>query len=87
MSPPRYRLVIVGEPAPRYPIAFAGITFRADYRETEIIRPIIDATHPQGLLEPIAGHGLTPNSLTRLETDNAGADAQPQTRPAGANER
>jgi len=87
MSPPRYRLVIEGELEPRYATEFAGMTASAHDGETDITGVIIDATHPQGLLEPIAGLGLTPNSLTPLETENAGADAQPQTRPAGVNER
>jgi hypothetical protein len=79
MSPPRYRPVIEGELEPRYATAFAEVTFRADHGETEIIRPIIDASHPQRLVEPIAGLGLTPCRLTPLETENAGADPQPQT--------
>jgi hypothetical protein len=79
MSPSHYRLVIEEELEPRYAIAFAEVTSRADYGETEIIWPIIDASHPQRLLEPIAGVELTLNSLTPLATENAGADAQPQT--------
>ena len=55
------------------------MTLSAHDGQTDIVGPIIDVTHPQRLVEPIAGPGLTPRSLTPLEAGNAGADAQPQT--------
>ena len=80
MSPSCYRLVVKGELGPRYVSAFDGLTLSAHDGQTDIVGAIIDATHPQGLVERIAGLGLTPRSLTPLEAENAGADAQPQTR-------
>ena len=50
---------------------------------TEITGEIIDPLHLQGLLERIAGLGLTLHSLTPLETDNGEATAhspQPPTK-------
>ena len=79
MSPSCYRLVVKGELVPRYVSAFDGLTLSAHDGQTDIVGAIIDATHPQGLVERIAGLGLTPRSLTPLEAENAGADAQPQT--------
>ena len=71
MSPHRYRIVIEGELGPRYASAFDGMTIRAHNGETEITGPIIDPSHLQGLLERIAGLGLTLHSLNPLETENA----------------
>ena len=85
MSPHRYRIVIEGELGPRYASAFDGMTLRADNGETEISGPIIDQSHLQGLLERIAGLGLTLHSLNPLETENAEAGAQPHPQPAGVN--
>jgi hypothetical protein len=85
MSPPRYCIVIEGELGPRYASAFDGMTLRAHDGETEITGPIIDPAHLQGLLERIAGLGLTLHSLTPLKTENAEADAQTHTQPAGVN--
>jgi hypothetical protein len=45
--------------------------------------PMVDQSHLQGLLERIAGPGLTLRSLTPLETENAEADAEPHAQPAG----
>ena len=55
------------------------MTLSAHDGQTDIVGPIIDVTHPQRLVERIAGLGLTPRSLTPLEAENAGADAQSQT--------
>jgi hypothetical protein len=79
----RYRLVVVGELGPRYASAFHGMTIRAHDGETDITGPITDQSHLQGLIERIASLGLTLHSLTPLETDNAEADLQPHTQPAG----
>ena len=86
MSPPRYRLVIKGELGPRYASAFDGMTLQAHGGQTEITGPIIDQSHPQGLLERIASLGLTLRSLNPLDTENATADAQAHTQPAGVTE-
>ena len=83
MSPSRYRLVIAGELGPRYASAFDGMTLRAHDGETEITGPIIDPSHLQGLLERIAGLGLTLRSLTPLDTENRERDPQPRTPSAG----
>jgi hypothetical protein len=85
MSPHRYRLVIEGELGPRYASAFDGMTLRAHDGETDITGPIIDQSHLHGLIERIAGLGLTLHSLTPLETENAEADRQPHPQPAGVN--
>jgi hypothetical protein len=84
MSPHRYRIVIKGELGPRYASAFDGMTLRADNGETEMIGPIIDQAHLQGLLERIAGLGLTLHSVNPLETKNARAPAEAHTQRAGA---
>jgi len=53
---------------------------------TEITGPIIDPSHLHGLLERIAGLGLTLHSLTPLGTETAEADAH-STRPLQSNGR
>jgi hypothetical protein len=87
MSPPRYRIVIAGELGPRYASAFDGMTLHAHDGETEIIGPIIDPSHLHGLIERIAGLGLTLRSLTPIETENTEADAQTHTQPAGVGDK
>jgi hypothetical protein len=86
MSPHRYRLVVEGELGPRYASAFDGMTIRAHDGETDITGPIIDQAHLHGLLERIAGLGLTLHSLTPLEAKNAEADPQPHKPSAGDND-
>jgi hypothetical protein len=86
MLPPLYRIVIEGELGPRYASAFDGMTLCAHDGETESIGSIIDSSHLQGLLDRIAGLGLTLHSLNPLETENARAGAQPHTQPAGVND-
>jgi hypothetical protein len=83
MSAHRYRLVVEGELGPRYASAFDGMTVSADGGSTEIVGPIVDQSHLQGLLERIAGLGLTLYSLTPLETENAEAQSRPHTQRAG----
>ena len=83
MSPSRYSIVVEGELGPRYASAFAGMTLRAHDGETEITGPIIDPSHLQGLLERIAGLGLTLHSLTPLEAETAETGAQTHAQPAG----
>ena len=83
MSPTRYRIVVEGELGARYASAFDGMTISAHDGMTEITGPIIDPSHLQGLLERIAGLGLTLHSLTPLDTENGEAAAPPndQIRP------
>jgi hypothetical protein len=85
MSTHRYCIVVEGELGPRYASAFDGMTIRAHDGETDITGPIIDQSHLHGLLERIAGLGLRLRSVTPLEVDNAPADRQHHTRPAGLN--
>ena len=63
------------------------MTLSAHDGETEIIGPIIDPSHLQGLLERIAGLGLMLYSVTPLETESAELDAQPHTPSAGVIEQ
>jgi hypothetical protein len=86
MSTPRYRLVIEGELGPRYASAFEGMNVRAHDGQTEIIGPIIDAAHLQGLVERIADLGLRLHSLVPLETGDDEAEAQQHTQRAGVND-
>lgn len=86
MSPHRYRIVIEGELGPRYASAFDGMTLHADNGETEIIGPIIDPSHLQGLLGRIAGPGLTLHSVNPLAADNARAPPEPHTQRAGVDD-
>ena len=87
MSPSRYSIVVEGELGPRYASAFAGMTLRAHDGETEITGPIIDPSHLHGLLERIAGLGLTLHSLTPLHTESAESGAQTHTQPAEVNHK
>ena len=83
MSAHRYRVVVEGELGPRYASAFDGMTVSAHDGRTEITGPIVDSSHLHGLLERIAGLGLTVHSLTSLDSEDAEAGAPPQTPPAG----
>jgi hypothetical protein len=62
------------------------MTLRAHDGETEITGTIIDQSHLQGLLERIAGLGLTLHSLTPLEPKNAEAERQRHTHPQGVDD-
>ena len=75
--------MIAGDLGPCYASAFDGMTVHAHDGETEIIGPIIDPSHLQGLLERVASLGLTLHSLTPLETKTGESDPQPQTPTAG----
>ena len=79
MSAHRYRVVVEGELGARYASAFDGMTLSAHDGRTEITGPIVDPSHLHGLLDRIAGLGLTVHSLTPLETEDAQADAPPHT--------
>jgi hypothetical protein len=78
MSAHRYRLIVDGELGARYASAFDGMTLSAHDGKTEITGTIIDPSHLYGLLERIAGLGLTLHSLAPLDTD-----APPPTPPPG----
>jgi hypothetical protein len=71
----RYCLIVEGELGPRYASAFAGMTLSAHNGKTEIAGPIVDPSHLQGLLERIAGLGLTLRSVTPLDTQNSDTPA------------
>ena len=75
MSPTRYRLVVKGELGARYASAFEEMTISAHDGITEITGEIIDQSHLQGLLERIAGLGLTLHSVTPLDAENGEAAA------------
>ena len=67
--------------------AFDGMTLRAHDGETEISGPIIDPAHLQGLLERIAGLGLTLQSLNPLETETTESREHTYPQPAGVNDQ
>jgi hypothetical protein len=82
MSPHRYRLVVEGELGPRYADAFDGMTLSAHDGKSELTGPIVDSSHLHGLLERIAGLGLTLHSVNPLDTENAdvgGVRSEPNT--------
>ena len=85
MSAHRYTVVVEGELGPRYASAFDGMTISAQDGRTEITGPIVDSSHLHGLLERIAGLGLTVYSLNPLDSEDAEGDA-PRTQPAGVDE-
>ena len=75
MSPTNYQIVVKGELGVRYASAFEGMTISAHDGITEITGQITDPAHLQGLLERIAGLGLTLHSVTPLDTANGEAAA------------
>jgi len=83
MSAHRYRVVVEGELGPRYASAFDGMTLCAHDGRTDIVGPIVDPSHLHGLLDRIAGFGLTVHSLNPLDTEDARANAPSHTAPAG----
>ena len=70
MPPTHYRLVVKGELGARYASAFEGMTISARDGMTEITGEIIDPSHLQGVLERIAGLGLTLHSVTPIDVEN-----------------
>jgi hypothetical protein len=67
-----FRLVVAEELGPRYREAFEGMAVQARDGATEITGPIRDAAHLQGVLERIAGFGLTLRSVTPLDAPPSG---------------
>jgi hypothetical protein len=76
MSTPRYTLVVEGEVGPRYASAFAGMTLCAHDGMTEITGPVIDPAHLQGMLDRIAGLGLTLHSVIPLDAEDRAQPSQ-----------
>jgi hypothetical protein len=73
MLPAQYRLVVEGELGPRYAAAFEGMSISAHDGITEITGAITDRSHLQGLLERIAGLGLTLHSVVPVEDQDPDA--------------
>lgn len=71
MAVHHYRLVIDGELSQRYARAFEGMEVRSGHGETELTGEIVDPSQLQGLLERIAGLGLTLKSVSPLDSDPA----------------
>jgi hypothetical protein len=67
MAAQLYRLIVVGELGPRYASAFDGMTVSAHDGMTALTGPIVDPAQLQGLLERVAGLGLTVRSLTPVD--------------------
>jgi hypothetical protein len=84
MASQRYCLIIDGELGRRYAAAFAGMAISAHDGLTEIEGPVIDSSQLLGLLERIAGLGLTLRSLTRLEAESGGSTGASSARRAAS---
>ena len=69
-----YRLVVAEELGPRYLDAFEGMTLHAHDGVTEISGPIRDTAHLQGVIERIAGFGLTLRSVSSTADPDARAE-------------
>jgi hypothetical protein len=54
-----YRVVVEGELSPRYATVFEGMRIECAEGRTAIVGPLTDQAHLQGLLQRIAGLGLT----------------------------
>ena len=76
MALARYRLVVEGELGPRYASAFEGMSVSAHDGITEITGSVTDAAHLHGLLERIAGLGITLHSVTPLDAEDPQAPRQ-----------
>ena len=84
MSSQHYCLVVNGELGPRYASAFAGMALSAHDGTTQITGPIIDPAHLYGLLERVAGLGLTLRSVIPLDAENPdGVAHDPQAAKSG----
>jgi hypothetical protein len=67
----RYRLVVEGELSSRYATVFEGMHLECAQGRTTIVGTLIDQAHLQGLLQRIAGLGLT---LVSVERESEGGD-------------
>ena len=65
MGSARYRLVVEGELTLRYASVFEGMRLECGEGRTAIIGTLTDQAHLQGLLQRIAGLGLTLVSVMR----------------------
>ena len=74
MSSQQYSLIVDGELGPRSASAFEGMAISAHDGLTEITGPVVDSSQLLGLLERIAGLGLTLRSLTRLDSQSGQAN-------------
>jgi hypothetical protein len=61
----RYRLVVEGELSSRYATVFEGMRLECAQGRTVIVGTLTDQAHLQGLLQRIAGLGLTLVSVVR----------------------
>ena len=61
----RYRLVVEGELSSRYTSVFEGMRLECMNGRTAIVGAVVDQAHLQGLLQRIAGLGLTLVSVGR----------------------
>jgi len=68
MQSARYRLVVQGELSARYASAFEGMIREHGGGTTAIVGAVEDQSHVLGLLERVAGVGLTLVSLTPEDT-------------------
>jgi hypothetical protein len=60
-----YRLVVEGELSSRYANVFEGMRLECAHGRTTIVGMLTDQAHLQGLLQRIAGLGLTLVSVVR----------------------
>jgi hypothetical protein len=60
-----YRLVVEGELSSRYANVFQGMRLECAHGRTTIVGTLTDQAHLQGLLQRIAGLGLTLVSVVR----------------------
>jgi hypothetical protein len=67
----RYRLVVEGELSSRYATVFEGMRLECAQGRTAIVGPLTDQAHLQGLLQRIAGLGLTLVSVVREDEPSA----------------
>jgi hypothetical protein len=72
----RYRLVVEGELSSRYATVFEGMRLECAQGRTAIVGPLTDQAHLQGLLQRIAGLGLTLVSVVREDEPQAAPVAE-----------
>ena len=85
MPSQEYRLVVEGELGPRYSSAFAGMTVLSMGGRTEIRGTVVDAAQLHGLVERIAGLGLTLHSLSPVGSETSdGVPPNPHATDGGA---
>ena len=65
MKPIRYKLVVEGELGPRYSEAFEDMSIEPGEGTTTIVGMVKDQSHLQGLLDQVAGLGLSLVSVAR----------------------